>query len=102
VCSDCGSIIKKNTCPACPEYREDIYEDEFQEMERECRPVNEPISRRPIKGFGADCMTVDDAVLIARQEGAFEPDFYGDVLLRIKSGGISSVDVKQTFVEAPK
>ena len=47
-------------------------------------------------------MTVDDAVLIARQEGAFEPDFYGDVLLRIKSGGISSVDVKQTFVEAPK
>lgn len=43
-------------------------------------------------------MTPERAVEIATAKGAFRPDFYGEVTIRIKAGGISAVDVKQTFI----
>ena len=42
-------------------------------------------------------MTKGQAIEIAETQGAFTPDFYGEVVLRIKAGGVSAVDVKRTF-----
>lgn len=47
-------------------------------------------------------LTAEKAIEIANEKGAFERGFYGEVVIRIKNGGVSTVDVKQTFVEAPK
>lgn len=44
-------------------------------------------------------MTAEKAVEIAQTCGAFTPAFFGDVTFRIKGGGVTAVDVKQTFVE---
>lgn len=39
----------------------------------------------------------EEAVEIAEKCGAFEPAFFGEVVMKIKHGGVTSVDVKQTF-----
>ena len=51
---------------------------------------------------GGSRLTAEKAIEIANEKGAFERGFYGEVVIRIKNGGVSTVDVKQTFVEAPK
>ena len=43
-------------------------------------------------------MTAEKAVEIVKS--ALRPEFFGDVTVRIKGGGVSAVDVRQTFVEA--
>jgi len=43
-------------------------------------------------------MTIQDAIGIAVKSEAFEPAFYGEVVMRIKAGGITAVDVKRTFI----
>lgn len=42
-------------------------------------------------------MTIADACEILKL--ATRPEFYGDVTVRIKAGGVSAVDVRQTFTE---
>jgi hypothetical protein len=42
-------------------------------------------------------VTPDKAVEIVK--ATMRPDFYGDVTVRIKAGGVTAVDVRQTFVE---
>ena len=44
-------------------------------------------------------MTAEKAVEIAQTCGAFQPGFFGEVTIRIASGGVTAVDVKQTFIE---
>ena len=43
-------------------------------------------------------MTRQRAMEIAEAKGAFDPTFYGEVVIRIKAGGVTAVEVKQTFV----
>ena len=45
-------------------------------------------------------MKIADAVRVAETCGADTAPFYGEVVIRIKAGGVTSVDVKQTFTEA--
>jgi len=47
-------------------------------------------------------MTADDAMAIAAKEGVFRAPFYGEVVIRVKDGSVTAVDVKKTFVETPK
>jgi len=43
-------------------------------------------------------MSLEDAILLAEKEGARTPEFFGEVVIRIKAGGVSGVDVKRTFI----
>lgn len=43
-------------------------------------------------------MRLDEAIEVAQTCGVEMPVFYGQVVIRIKAGAVSAVDVTQTFV----
>ena len=45
-------------------------------------------------------VTVADALSLI--ERVARPGFYGDLTIRVKNGGVTAVDVRQTYTEMPQ
>jgi hypothetical protein len=44
-------------------------------------------------------VTAAEAMSIVEKQGAFRPTFWGEVILKIKGGGVARVEVTQSFTE---